>query len=912
MARTSAAPLLSLVALLLLLVPLAILVRPPQQAASFTIDEIPAQAELRNFYGVEQNSFGAFRWAKPDAAIVVPVEAPGLYRVTIILQDSSIASPGRATTLAVGDATSLIHLTPTPHEYTSEARLDPLTWGRQAIPALIINLHTDAFTPPGDPRALGAIVARVAIAPISPVAPAWRGPLLAVLATLLVGALLWWLGISITVLASAALGISLALAMLATLASESFLRLTLVPALYPLPFLSGMLGLLAAVGLAGAVGRSLPRVNDASSPDSDARTPSSWQGHAWLLLPLSLATMLRFANLSALSLWLDEGATVYFSDLSWRRVLGLQGAYDLHPPLYYAAAKVAELVVGPALGGRLVSAVAGTATIVVVYAMVTWMLGRRAGLGASLLLAVSPLHLWYSQEGRMYALGTLLVAHAALAIVGFAVEQRPLARRWWAVAFTLAALAAAYTVYSTLYTLLPLVLPILWLLWRQRRAALPLLIAAMAAALGYLPWLPQLFTTTRGIARDPGALAGRTELLAATPGAVWSSLLSVSGGGGALRIYSNSSPFPWDRWSFFDAPFLLLCVVALLLGGVILARRAPLLGGVAVCFLVGTVLVALVASMFSPGYADRTILAAVIGWAILGGALCAAMRPRWVSVVGSLGCIALLIVSSDTVATLRASAMKQQYRELLADATSVSIIGYPVAPLGSWMPAFVEAYAPTLNAATIIDGKGKLILPQRDGAPVGALWLAYADNTWDNVGVVRQQLEDQGYRRTLHKYYPRPLYLDLYMRPTTQLGQNRPVDTTFATWQRSSQAIVGSNPSILRLPANPATGASATLDIPVALHSLVTLEGMARLPQTTGALTLSLSCFDASGSRLEQESNEGAADFVRDGKWHAVQVSTLCPLRTAVVRVIIRNETSEQLEFRDPVVFVNTLEQTFP
>jgi 4-amino-4-deoxy-L-arabinose transferase-like glycosyltransferase len=867
------------------------------------IDTVPQQGELRNFYGIEQNAFGPFRWAKPDASILIPMAAPGVYRVTLTLQDSPAAPAGRSVIVVAGTATETMHLTPTPQDYVIVARLEPLSWAQQPVPSLVVGIHSDPFTPPGDPRALGPIVSRVSITPVTHVAPDWFGLACCFLSVGLMLIALGHVGVRDYLLVAIGLVAATILAGLATLASTTLLRLSVTPTLFPIPFALGVCGALASVELSGMAARVIP--DGHASVQAESYPIYHWR-HVTLLFPLSLAVTLRFSNLDTLSLWLDEGATVHFAGLSWWRVLGLDGAYDLHPPLYYAMVKLAETVVSTASAGRLVSAVAGTLTVVTVYALVAMALEWRAALAASLLLALAPLHLWYSQEGRMYALGTFFVTLAALALIGFAQYRASgRVRYWWAALFAGAALAAAYSVYSAFYTLVPLGAPLLWVLWRARRHAWPLALATLAAVAGYLPWLPQVLATTWGIAANGSVLAGRTELLAATPDTIWGSLLSVSGSGGALRIYSNSHPFVLERWPFWQGAFVFLSLAVLLLGTVVLVRRAVLLAGIACCFLIGTVLVAIFASMLSPGYADRTILAAVIGWAIMGGAVVGVARPRWLLTVGLLGVATLLALSLDTVTILRTTASKQQYRDLVADAATVATIGYPVVPLGSWMPSFVETYAPTLRTTEIVGDRGMVVVPQRDGAPVGVLWLAYADNSWDNIGTIRQQLEARGYQRYLHKYYPRPLYLDLYALPTAQLGQPSPIDTSFAQWHITGSTImhdVTSGTTSLHVPPGGPTGNGGSLDVPVDPRSLVTLEFTARLTQGQGTFTSSLTCLAASGSRLEQESNEAAANFPRDGKWHSVRVSTLCPQGTTTIRLNVGNDTTEALDFRDPVL----------
>jgi uncharacterized membrane protein len=134
---------------------------------------------------------------------------------------------------------------------------------------------------------------------------------------------------------------------------------------------------------------------------------------------------LRIYRSTALSLWLDEGFTVLFARLPWDSVLGFHGAYDAHPPLYYALVKAVSLLLPEVVAGRYLSVFAGTATLAVLYLLVVRIAGRPAALVACLVMAVSPLAVWYSQEARQYAVTGLAVSITYLALVSFQINPRP-------------------------------------------------------------------------------------------------------------------------------------------------------------------------------------------------------------------------------------------------------------------------------------------------------------------------------------------------------------------------------------------------------------------------------------------------------------------------------------------------------
>jgi hypothetical protein len=112
--------------------------------------------------------------------------------------------------------------------------------------------------------------------------------------------------------------------------------------------------------------------------------------------------------------------------------------------------------------------------------------------------------------------------------------------------------------------------------------------------------------------------------------------------------------------------------------------------------------------------------------------------------------------------------------------------------------------------------------------------------------------------------------------------------------------------TLLRLPGGAREGENATIGVPAGPRDVVTLTFDARLGGAQGTFAASLTCFAASGSRVEQESNEGAASVPRDGAWHTARVTTPCPAGTASVRVLVQNDTDGELDFRDPRLTVVT------
>ena len=214
-----------------------------------------------------------------------------------------------------------------------------------------------------------------------------------------------------------------------------------------------------------------------------------WAG---LTLLFAAALALRSLRLAWQPLWWDEGYSVFFATELLGR-MALLTAQDIHPPLYYGLLHGWTLLWGSAdpVILRALSVLIGSVTMPVI-----WWVGRllfparpRVALVAALLLAVNPMHIFYSQEVRMYGLELLL----GLLSTGFFIKLRqadtPSTRRRAILAYALITAAALYTEYYV--ALLPLA-HFLWAIWQDRRrprALLPLLAADLLTALLYLPWV---------------------------------------------------------------------------------------------------------------------------------------------------------------------------------------------------------------------------------------------------------------------------------------------------------------------------------------------------------------------------------------------------------------------------------------
>jgi uncharacterized membrane protein len=187
----------------------------------------------------------------------------------------------------------------------------------------------------------------------------------------------------------------------------------------------------------------------------------------WIVAGLTVvAAGLRLATLGVQSYHHDEIVTASrVLRGSFGHAMDVVGFSESAPPLYYVVGWLWAQVFGTGeFGLRLLSALAGIATVPVAYLLGLELRGRRAGILAAALVAVNPMLVWYSQEARAYSLLVLFGSVAALYFVR-ALERG--GRRevvGWGVASALA-LATHY------FAIFPFAIEAALLLRRRGRAA---------------------------------------------------------------------------------------------------------------------------------------------------------------------------------------------------------------------------------------------------------------------------------------------------------------------------------------------------------------------------------------------------------------------------------------------------------
>lgn len=341
-----------------------------------------------------------------------------------------------------------------------------------------------------------------------------------------------------------------------------------------------------------------------------------------LVIVLAAATAVRTVGLGSESLWLDEGFSALMADSGSLR----DWMEDSHPPLYYALLSAWSRAAGSDVGLRSLSVLFGVLTVLAVYATADKMFGKEAAFWSALILAVCQIHVAYSQEVRMYALTVLLFAGTIWAMAEVAYGERD-GMGWIAYVVCATLLCYSHGVGVLYWATLAAVFLLLMLAKAERGTwGYKYVIANLVVALLAMPWLgilisrmqqgagprwieaPDLLMPVRILLYDfafgpmpkpGGVLAQQWEALGAVLPAKWLLPLPIAACMAAAFFLSERQ----DRSS---------------LAALLIAMLIP----------VGALFI--ISLTIRPLLLPKTVLPAVVPYALVLGAATSARRPwRW-------------------------------------------------------------------------------------------------------------------------------------------------------------------------------------------------------------------------------------------------------------------------------------------
>ena len=445
----------------------------------------------------------------------------------------------------------------------------------------------------------------------------------------------------------------------------------------------------------------------------------------WILVGLILlGAGLRLVQLGQESLWFDEAWTALFAQ---QRGAALREILWNQPfPFYYLLMSGWTTLAGwSEVALRLLSALAGIVSIPLLYRLVAALFTRRDAKVAALLLAVSPLHVWYSQEARMYALAAALALAANLA---FLVALRTNRRSWWA-AYVLLSACGLHTFYYNALFLAVQGLAMLYQLVRERfssqmrRLLSSWLLAQCLILLLFLPGLRVLFSQVQG---------GTWEWVAAKYGRPsLNALVQVAQSFSLGVTWEGAALWRWAALALFALAFL--CGI-----GKFLASRERIVfrldlgfSTLFLLFCLGFPVVAIfLLSQFRPGFLLRYLLPFLPYHLATVGCGIAKLRSR-VLFAGAL--ILLLLACAYSLHGLYAREQKENWRGVaqyidanLAERDVICVMDEDALPA---LRYYYRGAAPTVGVSGKLSDSVQVAQTAADLARYERVWLATSHAT---------------------------------------------------------------------------------------------------------------------------------------------------------------------------------------
>ncbi|MCJ7740896.1 glycosyltransferase family 39 protein [Candidatus Microgenomates bacterium] len=217
-----------------------------------------------------------------------------------------------------------------------------------------------------------------------------------------------------------------------------------------------------------------------------------------MLLILILAFVLRLVNLNQ-SFWLDEAAQVIES----ARPLSAQFSIvsDFHPPLFHLILHFWMMLGNSEVWIRLLPVLLGVATVYLIYKLGCCLGKEREGELAALFLAISPYHLWYSQEARPYMLFVFFSLFSTLMLL----------RKKWLMYI----LTTTLLMYSLYFAPFVIIGQFCYLVIFEKKNLRQFLKCLLTVILLFLPWLPEFLRQLEQ--GTSGFFRGWTDIVSVNP-----------------------------------------------------------------------------------------------------------------------------------------------------------------------------------------------------------------------------------------------------------------------------------------------------------------------------------------------------------------------------------------------------------
>ncbi|HET6444949.1 MAG TPA: glycosyltransferase family 39 protein [candidate division Zixibacteria bacterium] len=363
-----------------------------------------------------------------------------------------------------------------------------------------------------------------------------------------------------------------------------------------------------------------------------------------VLSTILLGSALRIINIGHQSLWLDE----FFSYFLARKDLAaiIEGTtQDVLPPLYYFFLHYTLNFGSDETAVRAVSLIFSVLTLPVVYILAKSLFSRRVALASTFLLAISPLHVLFAQEARMY---TMFAFFSAVALLFFWRSWQDNRLVDWLL-FALSITATLYSHSLAIFNLLAIDAFCLIQFRVLRERLRGLLLAHIISIMLFLPWI---VTMVGQIPRLQSEFAGASQsifTLITTP---------------YLFLFGVSLKPALVPLALF-AGLALVAFTILSLWYAIRERKPESESLIlALCILVVPVLGVYLMSFIQPVFVLRRLLPASLGLIFLVSWTVMEAKPRWLNLAAGFS-VALLMLAALFNYYLDPDVQKVRLREVV-------------------------------------------------------------------------------------------------------------------------------------------------------------------------------------------------------------------------------------------------------
>ncbi len=208
--------------------------------------------------------------------------------------------------------------------------------------------------------------------------------------------------------------------------------------------------------------------------------------------------ILRVVNLNQ-SFWLDEAAQVIESSRPLSQQFRIIS--DFHPPFYHLVLHFWMYFGHSEIWVRLLSVLLGTGCIYLVYKIGQYFGKEKVGLLSALFLALSPYHIWYSQEARPYMLFVFLSLLSTFFL---------LQKKW--ILYSFAVVLCLYSLYFAPFLFLG---HLIYVFLFEKKCFRNILLSFFIGVICFFPWLPSFI---KQLERGTGGIfSGWTSIVSVAP-----------------------------------------------------------------------------------------------------------------------------------------------------------------------------------------------------------------------------------------------------------------------------------------------------------------------------------------------------------------------------------------------------------